>query len=292
MLKIVENGAESGVESCSFVAKRTILMLNQRGIVKKSAALLAWSAFSMCLSAQVTLGPNVGTFGVLAGSAVTNTGNSVVNGNVGVYASTSITGFPPGLVSVPFALHSADGFAQAAQSDLTTAYTTAQGLTCPGVNNLSGTDLGGLTLAPGVYCFSTSAQLTGTLTLSGAGQYVFQIGSTLTTASGSAVVLINGALAGNVFWQVGTSATLGTTTAFVGNILAQSTITLNNGASLSGRALARIGAVNLNDNAISGAVTAGSPVLSNTTAPSSLSLVILALGCVWLYRWKFRVMRS
>jgi type VI secretion system secreted protein VgrG len=134
--------------------------------------------------------------------------------------------------------------------------------------------------------------LTGTLTLSGAGQYVFQIGSTLTTASNSSVVLINGALAGNVFWQVGTSATLGTTTAFAGNILAQSSITLNNGASLSGRALARIGAVTLNDNAISGAVTTGSPVLSNTPAPSSLTLVILALAGTWLYWRKFRATRS
>ena len=262
--------------------------------MNKSAAILFWSVFSLGLNAQVTLGPTVTTFGVLAGSTVTNTGATLVDGNVGVYAGTAITGFPPGQVSSGFALHGGDATALNAQNDLTTSYTTAQGLTCPGANNLTGIDLGTLTLAPGVYCFSTSAQLTGTLTLSGTGQYVFQIGSTLTTASGSAVVFINGALASNLYWQVGSSATLGTGTAFGGNILAQASITLNTGASLNGRALARIGAVTLAGNGISGVALTGGGVPPTgptaTPAPSSLILVTLALACIGIYLARERIL--
>ena len=127
---------------------------------------------------------------------------------------------------------------------------------------MTGTDLGGLTLTPGVYCFSTSAQLTGPLTLNALGDpnavWVFRIGSTLTTASGSSVVFSGGV--GNacaVQWRVGSSATLGTTTSFVGNILAQASITLNNGASLVGRALARTGAVTLDANNVAAFTACG-----------------------------------
>ncbi len=208
--------------------------------MNKLIALLFWSTLSFCLNAQVTLGPTVSTFAVLAGSAVTNTGSTLVVGNVGVSPGTSITGFPPGLVSNG-TLHSADATAGQAQIDLTAAYTTAMGLACPGGNVLTGMDLGSLApLPPGVYCFASSAQLTGTLTLNAGGnpnaEFIFQIGSTLTTASSSSVVLQNSANAGNVFWQVGSSATLGTATTFSGNILAQASITLNTGATLSGRA--------------------------------------------------------
>lgn len=117
---------------------------------------------------------------------------------------------------------------------------------------MTGQDLGGLTLGPGVYYFSSSAALTGTLNLSGNAneRFDFLIGSTLTTASSSAILLMNGAQAGNVFWQVGSSATLGTDTSFAGSILAQVSITLNTGTSLSGRALALTGAVSLDDNVI------------------------------------------
>ena len=150
-------------------------------------------------------------------------------------------------------MHAADAVALQAQNDLTTAYNAAAGL-AP-TQNLTGQDLGGLTLTPGVYFFSSSAQLTGTLTLNDLGdpnaQFVFQIGSTLTTASNSSVVTINGgSMPGcNVFWQVGSSATLGTGTAFEGHILALTSITLNTGATiLDGSALARNGAVTLDTN--------------------------------------------
>jgi ethanolamine utilization microcompartment shell protein EutS len=212
------------------------------------------------------------TFAVLGGSTVTNTGSSVVTGDLGVSPGTAITGFPPGIVVGT--IHSADAVALQAQSDVTTAYNALAGLACTG--NLTGTDLGGLTLTAGVYCFSSSAQLTGILTLNAQGDpaavFVFQIGSTLTTASNSSVVLINGAQSCNVFWQVGSSATLGTDTAFAGNILALTSITLNTGASISGRALARNGAVTMDTNNVSNALCSlgpsPTPTLTATAGPS------------------------
>jgi hypothetical protein len=204
--------------------------------------------------AQVPLGTAT-NFAVLGGSTVTNTGSTVVTGNLGVSPGSSVTGFPPGLV-VAGAIHVADAAAAQAQSDLTVAYNTAAGLPCN--TDLTGQDLGGMTLTPGVYCFSTSAQLTGTVTLDFQGDpsalFVFQIGSTLTTASTSSVDVINGGGAAtcpsNVFWQVGSSATLGTGTSFRGNILALTSITLNTGATMNGRALARNGAVTLDSNSV------------------------------------------
>jgi type VI secretion system secreted protein VgrG len=264
---------------------------------------ILWLTFSVGLSAQVTLGPTVSGFEVLAGSTVTNTGaTAVTGGSVGVSAGSAITGFPPGTVTGG-ALHAADAVAAQAQSDLTTDFGVAAGLTCPGGNNLTGQNLGGLTLTPGVYCFSTSAQLTGILTLDAQGnqnaQFVFQTGSTLTTASGSSVLLINSANAGNVFWEVGSSATLGTGTAFIGNIMAQSSITLTTGASLNGRALARVGAVTLDSNAISfpavgngGGGGGGGNGPPGTPAPSSLILVSLALAGVAIYQLRARTKRS
>ena len=197
-------------------------------------------------------------FGVLAGSTVTNTGPSVIQGSVGVWPGIAVVGFPPGIVVAPGAIHAGDAVAQTAQGDLTTAYNTLAGL--PPTANLTGQDLGGLLLTSGVYKFNTSAQLTGVLTLDGQGNsaspFVFQIGSTLTTASNSAVLLINGANGNNVYWQVGSSATLGTNTVFAGNIVALTSITLNTGASINcGRALARNGAVTLDNNVITLCVT-------------------------------------
>jgi hypothetical protein len=203
--------------------------------------------------AQVPLGTS-GSFAVLGGSTVTNTGASVITGNLGVSPGSSVTGFPPGIVAGG-TIHAADGVALQAQNDLTTAYNTAAGIPCG--TDLTGQDLGGLTLTPGVYCFTSSAALTGTLTLDFQGNpsafFLFKIGSTLTTASGSSVVLINNggaACAPNLFWQVGTSATLGTGSTFGGNILALSSITVTTGASLQGRALARNGAVTLDTNSV------------------------------------------
>jgi hypothetical protein len=204
-------------------------------------------------SAQVSLN-TAQNFGVLAGSAVTNTGPSVVTGNVGVSPGSSISGFPPGVV-VGGTLHSADAVAAQAQTHLTAAYNTAAGTAC-GVD-LTGQNLGGMTLTPGVYCFSTSAALTGTLTLDLQGNsnafFLFKVGSTLTTASGSTVVLTNSggtSCPANVFWQVGSSATFGTGSSFTGNVLALTSITLTTGANLNGRALARNGAVTLDTNQV------------------------------------------
>jgi len=188
-------------------------------------------------------------FGILAGSTVTNTSTvpapTNVSGDVGVWAGSAIVGFPPGLLTGT--LHSGDAVAQTAQGQLTAAYNTAAGKP---VGTHLPPDIGGQTLAPGVY--TTVAQptlgITGNLTLDAQGDstavWIFQISSTLTTAAGK-VILINGALPQNVFWAVGSSATLGTGTTMAGNIMAQASISLNAGVVLNGRALASVGAVTL-----------------------------------------------
>jgi type VI secretion system secreted protein VgrG len=196
--------------------------------------------------AQGTLDSAEG-FAVLGGSTVTSTGDTIITGDLGVSPGTSITGFyPPGIVNGT--IYNDDPVAGQAEADTLTAYNNLAGE--PVDSNLTGQDLGTLVLPPGVYKFNSSAQLTGTLTLSGNGYYVFQIGSTLTTASSSFILLSNGAQADDVFWQVGSSATLGTDTSFVGSILADQSITMNTGASLYGRALALNAAVTLDDNVI------------------------------------------
>jgi hypothetical protein len=206
------------------------------------------------MAAQAAIAPSLGTaagFAVLGASTVTCTGPSRIVGDVGVSPGSAITGFPPCKLTGNF--HSADAVSAQAQADATTAYNALKGATCPAANNLTGTDLGGLTLTPGVYCFSSSAELTGTLNLS-SGVYIFQIGSTLTTASGSSVLISNAQpcdASSSVFWQVGSSATLGTTTAFAGNILANISITMTTGATLDGRAIALTGAVTMDTNTIS-----------------------------------------
>ena len=219
-------------------------------------------------SARADLLGSASSFAVLGGSTVTNTGPSLVYGNLGVSPGTAVTGFPPGTVIAPGSIYTdTPGVAGTAQNDLTTAYNTLAGLSRTGT--LTGQDLGGQTLLSGVYFFATSAQLTGTLTLDAQGlanQYwVFQIGSTLTTASASSVQFINQGANEGLFWQVGTSATLGTTTAFEGNIVALDSITMNNGATIScGRALARNGAVTLDTNTLD----AGCPVTAEGGGPS------------------------
>jgi len=216
-----------------------------------SGLLFLCLAGSVCLQAQspVPLGTS-GNFAVLAGSTVTNTGNTVITGNVGVSPGTAITGFPPGVITGVF--HAGDAVAGTAQNDLTTAFVYAAGQ--PSNGTLSG-DIGGQTFLPGVYTTASSLGITGTVTLNGNGNssavFIFQIGSTLTTAATNSVVnLIGGAQASNVFWEVGSSATLGTSTTFNGTILAQASITVNTGAILNGRALARTGAVTLAGNTI------------------------------------------
>ncbi len=166
-----------------------------------------FNIFAASLAVAPTLG-SAESFAVLGGSTVTNTGLTVINGDVGVSPGGAITGFPPGVVVAPGEIHAGDAVAAQAQSDVTTAYNALAGQACD--VNLTGQDLGGLTLAPGVYCFSTSAQLTGQLILDVQGDpnavFVFQIGSTLTTASNASVVFVNGGPSCNVFWQIGRSA--------------------------------------------------------------------------------------
>jgi hypothetical protein len=190
-------------------------------------------------------------FAVLGASTVTNAGPTVITGELGVSPGTAITGFPPGTVTGG-TTHAGDATATAAQAAAHTAYANLVAQPCG--TNLTGKTLGttpgAVTLSPGVYCFNSSAQLTGTLTLDGSGVYVFKTGTTLTTASKSSVVLAKGATAGNVFWQVGSSATLGTNTAFVGSIFANISDTVTTGASVTGRVFALTGAVTLSENRI------------------------------------------
>lgn len=212
---------------------------------------LASPQFAVSAAIAPTILGTAQSFLVLGGSTVTNTGpTTVTGGNLGVSPGTAITGFPPGIVVAPGSIHAADAVAAQAQSDVTTAYTTLAGQ-APSAT-LTGQDLGGKTLTQGVYFYATSAQLTGQLTLDAKGDpsavFVFQIGSTLVTASNASVLLTNGASPCNVYWQIGSSATLGTTTAFKGNIVALTSIGLNTGATVTGRALARNGAVTLDTN--------------------------------------------
>ena len=245
-----------------------------------SAGILATLAVGMLAAAPLAsaAGPapiELGTaaqFAVLADSTVTNTGPTVVTGNLGVSPGTAVIGFPPGVVNAPSTIHAADDVAQQAKDDLGTAYSAAAGLSS---TNTPASDLGGLTLSPGVYHEASSQALTGTLTLDGENDpnsvWVFQVGSTLTAASGSSVQLINGASSCNVFWQIGSSATLGTSSVLVGTIMAQSSITLNTAAVLHGRALAQNGAVTLDTNTISTACVPPPPTPpspSPTTTPS------------------------
>ena len=209
--------------------------------------------------------PILGTaanFAVLGGSTVTSTGFSVLSGgDLGVSPGTAVTGFGPGVLSG--AIHAGDPVAAQAQLDLAAGSALLAGMTC--TTALTGQDLGGMALAPGVYCFASSAQLTGNLILDAQGSpdavFVFQIGSTLTTAVNSTVRVINGGRVCNVFWQVGSSATIGTGTQFAGNLIAVASITLNHGVVLDGRALARAGAVTMDADSVSAANCGGGGIV-------------------------------
>ncbi len=214
------------------------------------------------------------TYAVLAASAVTSTGLSVVNGDLGVSPGTALTGFPPGVITG--ATHLGDPVAAQAQADAHVEYAYLAGLTCG--TDLTGQDLGGMTLTPGVYCFASSAQLTGILTLDAQGScdslFVFQTGSTLTTSVASSVNVINNPCStncrggSNVFWQVGSSATIGTGSQFTGNILANISTTLNFGASVAGSVFALTGAVTLDTNNISACGANVVPTPTPTPNPS------------------------
>lgn len=210
------------------------------------------------------------SFAVLAGTTVTNVGPSVISGDLGVSPGSAVTGFPPGTV-VDGTMHVTDAVALQAQADLTTGYNDAAGRS-PVVDQ-TGVDLGGQTLVAGVYQAASAMALTGTVTLDAQGDpdavFIFQAGSTLITASSSTVALIGGAQACNVFWQVGSSATLGTATSFVGSIMALTSATLQTGATLQGRVLARNGQVSLDTNTITRPSCSPPPTSTATASPSS-----------------------
>jgi hypothetical protein len=230
----------------------------RHGWLRRAASIGVVAIGCSVSAAYAQTAPSLGSaqpFGVLAGSAVTNTGPTVINGELGISPSGagSISGFPPGTATG--ATHAADGVALNAQNDMTTAYNSLFAQPCTTSYGPGNQDLTGLTLTPGVYCFASSASITGTVTLNALGNpnavFIFLTGtagaSSLTTGPGSTVQLINGTQACNVFWAISSSATIDTTSTFVGNILAQASITVNNGAHLFGRALAKAAVTLIND---------------------------------------------
>lgn len=231
--------------------------------------LVATSAPASAAQPPVGLG-TAASFAVLAGTTVTNTGPSVIGGDVGVSPGSAVTGFPPGTVNNG-TVHAADAVSLQAQNDLTTAYDDAAGRG-PVVDKTS-QDLGGSTLVPGVYNAASAMALTGTVTLDAQGDpnavFVFQAGSTLITASSSTVALVGGTQACNVYWQVGSSATLGTGTNFVGSVMALTDISMQTGANLTGRVLARNGQVSLDTNTITRSDCAAPSPAPSTTATAT-----------------------
>ena len=235
-------------------------------------ALVIASQPALAETAPVGLG-TAASFAVLAGTTVTNTGPSTISGNLGVSPGTAVTGFPPGIVT-DGTIHSANGVAAGAQSDLTTAYNDAAGRSPTA--NVPGFISAGQTLTPGVYKASSSLDVGGSLTLDAGGDpnavFIFQAPSTLVTDSASSVILTDGAQACNVFWQVGSSATLGTNSAFTGSILALTSISVDTGDTIAGRALARNGAVTLDDDTITSPTCATAPPTPTPTPTSTTSV--------------------
>jgi hypothetical protein len=248
-----------------------------RAAVAPAATLVAMTSVGLLIalagSAQAaTPAPPLGTadsFAVLGGAVVTNTGPTTLSGDLGSYPTTTTTG-TGSIVFASGVNHAGDAVTQGAQTDLTTAYNAAAGA---GPTSPITADLAGMTLIPGVYTASSSMGLSGEVTLDAGGDpaavFIFQAGSTLTTSPGSRVTLTGGAQACNVFWQVGTSATLDTNSVFRGTVLAMTSITANTGATIEGRLLARNGAVTLDTNTITRPSCATVPTAAATVAAAA-----------------------
>jgi len=272
--------------------KAEVLPAIRRTPTHRNAALLA-CAVALALgqqqatmaATQIDLG-TAGDFAVLAGSGITITGPTTITGDIGTFPTPSITGLAN--LTLIGMNHGGDAVTQLAKDDLVTAYNIAAGLAYD-VTYGAAHDLGGSILLPGVYNGISSLFLTGTLTLDAQGDpdavWIFQTGSTLITASDSTVKMIGGAQACHVFWQVGTSATLGVTSDFAGNILALTSATLNTGATVDGRVLARNGAVTLQENTITEAICVASPV---DIPEAGTTTGLLALGAGVALFLKFR----
>lgn len=234
-----------------------------------SVICLAIAAFFLAASAPSTLAQSVPplgaaeSFAVLGGTAVTATGSAVISGNVGVSPGSAVTGFPPAVVVNGQIYTGVGSLAGPAQSSARGAYNNLKGQACLPANNLTGKILGEtpgfLTLSPGVFCFDTSAQLNATLTLNDGGDpnaiFIFQIGTTLTTASSSQILMSSGGRGNNVYWQVGASATIGTSTIFRGHIIANTSVTLTTSASTTGRVFALDGAATIDSTAVNAVPT-------------------------------------
>jgi hypothetical protein len=249
--------------------------------VRTLRALLLCAVFTLSLMAAADQAPvflgAAANFSVLAGSTVTSTGATQVTGDLGVSPGTAVTGFPPG--NVHGTIHAGDPAAAQAIADLTTAFDDAAGR--PAGPVIVAGNLGGRTLTPGVYASTSSLAISsGDLTLDALGNasavFIFQMASTLTTTTGRQVILAGGAQAANIFWQVGSSATLGAGSVFKGTIMADQSVALDTGATLDGRALARIAGVTLQANVIT--KPAGGIIIGATLAGS---MAQLASGGGW-----------